>query len=308
MQRLENNDQHLFLIDLDLPRPGFRRFISCWLGKWDRTVFLVDPGPPATYPQLRRALMNKGIRDIDAVFLTHIHLDHAGCIGLLLKDYPRSMVICHPKSFRHLTEPTRLWEESKKILGALADDYGEVTPAPESSLVFTETFELKDRRIHILDTPGHASHHLCFQIGDSLFAGELAGVTYQLGRAKYLRPATPPGGKIELLRDSLNKAADFGITDICFGHYGRWKISRNFWQDAQAQIELWLATVKKHCRKEEPIDEKEVFNDLLMNDPLFCAFSELPDDIQRRERFFVYNSIRGMEGYIKSKEAPRLAK
>lgn len=302
MHYFENNDPHLFLVDLDLARPGFRRFISCWLYRRDSTVFLVDPGPPATYPHLRRVLLRQGIQNIDAVLLTHIHLDHAGCSGLLLRDYPQARVICHPKSFRHLIEPTKLWEESKKILGSLADHYGEITPVPESSLIFRETFKVKDLEIQIIDSPGHAPHHLCFQFSNILFAGELAGVTYPISQAAYLRPATPPGGRIDLLRDSIKKVAGLDAADICFSHYGRRKNSRNFWHSVQAQIELWLAAVDKHCPKEEPVTEKVVFDDLLKNDPLFSAFTELPHDIQDRERFFVYNSIRGMERYIKEKK------
>jgi glyoxylase-like metal-dependent hydrolase (beta-lactamase superfamily II) len=291
-------DKNLFLIDLDLPREGFRRFISTWLYRQGETTILVDPGPRSTYPVLREELQNMGVTGIDAVLLTHIHIDHAGGAGLLLQDYPRTKVICHPKSFRHLADPSRLWEESRKILGSLAVDYGRIEPVSADVLTFRETVAVKDMTIEAIDTPGHAPHHLCFRIGNILFAGELPGVTYPHPEVSYFRPATPPGGRIGLLRQSIEKVSKLHAADICFGHYGCRENRRDIWSNALAQLDLWLAAVEKHGIADGKSGDEAVFEDLLNNDPLFRSFSELPLDIQTRERFFVGNSIRGMGRYI----------
>jgi glyoxylase-like metal-dependent hydrolase (beta-lactamase superfamily II) len=291
-------DKNLFLIDLDLPREGFRRFISAWLYRQGETTILVDPGPRSTYPVLREELQKMGVNGIDAVLLTHIHIDHAGGAGLLLQDYPRAKVICHPKSFRHLADPSRLWEESQKILGSLAVDYGRIEPVPADVLMFQKTLAIKDMAIQALDTPGHAPHHLCFQIGDILFAGELPGVTYPHPEVNYSRPATLPGGRIDLLRQSIEQAAGLNAAYICYGHYGLRKNCAAIWSAALTQLDLWLTAIQKHELAQGKKAEEAVFAWLLDNDPLFCGFSALPPDIQTRERFFVGNSIRGMGRYL----------
>lgn len=298
MKTSSTADKNLSLIDLDLVREGFRKFISSWIYRQGETTILVDPGPRSTYPLLRNKLKTMGITGIDAVLLTHIHLDHAGSAGLLLQDYPQAKVICHPKSFRHLIDPSRLWEDSRKILGSLADAYGEMEPAPEGALIFQETVIIKDMEIAVLDTPGHAPHHLCFQAGKILFAGELLGVTYQLPRSSYFRPATPVGGRIDMLRTSIEKASTMTAADICFGHYGCRENHRDIWSNALTQLDCWLAIVEKHGLADGKSGEEAVFEDLLKSDPLFRSFVELPRDIQTRERFFVYNSIRGMGRYL----------
>jgi glyoxylase-like metal-dependent hydrolase (beta-lactamase superfamily II) len=291
-------DKNLFLIDLDLPREGFHHFITSWIYRQGETVILVDPGPRNAYPLLRQNLADIGIKSIDAILLTHIHIDHAGGTGLLSKDYPQAKVICHPKSFRHLIDPSRLWEESQRILGSLADDYGEIEPVSESALVFQETIIIKDMEIHVLDTPGHAPHHLCFQTDKFLFAGEVAGVTFPLPHATYVRPATPPGGRIGLLKTSIERAAKLRAARICFGHYGCRENDADLWSNALAQLDHWLMTVEKHALSDGVTREEEIFDDLVRNDPGFSTFPELPPDIQTRERFFVYNSIRGMSRYL----------
>ena len=291
-------DKNLILIDLDLFREGFQRFISSWVYRQGRTTILVDPGPRSTYPTLRRTLAQIGVGAIDAVLLTHIHIDHAGGCGLLLKDHPQAKVICHPRSFRHLIDPARLWSDSRKVLGTLAEEYGAIEPISESVLTFDQTVQVNDLEVCAIDTPGHAPHHLCFCVGKYLFTGEVAGVTYPLASKTYFRPATPAGGRIDLLQDSQKKAAGLSAEYICFGHYGLTKNSAHFWSEAAAQLALWLATVKKHITSSGEIDEQNVFLDLLHNDPLFCAFTDLPRRIQTREQFFVVNSIRGMAGYL----------
>jgi glyoxylase-like metal-dependent hydrolase (beta-lactamase superfamily II) len=295
-------DRNLFLIDLDLPRDGFRQFISAWLYRQGEATILVDPGPRSTYPALRKELQNMGIQRIDAVLLTHIHIDHAGSAGLALLDYPQAKVICHPKSFRHLSDPSRLWEESQKILGFLAADYGQIEAVPAKVLMFEETIVLKDMLIEAMDTPGHAPHHLCFKISDILFTGELLGITCPHPELNYSRPATPLGGRIGLLQKSIKQTAEVNAAYLCYGHYGLRENCTAIWSSALTQIGLWLTAAQEHGLAQGEPAEEEVFAWLVDKDPLFGGFYALPPDIQVRERFFVGNSIRGMGKYLQEQK------
>ena len=111
---------NIFLVDLDLPPPGFYRFISSWIVKEGDRAIIIDPGPTATIATLLNALREIGIKGIDYIFVTHIHLDHAGGCGDLINNYPDPLIVCHPQAVDHLSNPERLWQGSVNVLGDLA--------------------------------------------------------------------------------------------------------------------------------------------------------------------------------------------
>jgi len=296
--------ENLYLIDLDQPLRGFRKFISAWLYTPDDLTIIVDPGPRSTIPLLLAALKKREVKKIDYILLTHIHIDHAGGTGLLLKRYPQAQVICHPQAIRHMIAPGRLWESSRKILGDVAEAYGEIVPVPEKSIGYQEYIKAGKITIVAIPTPGHAPHHLCYQTGEILFAGEVAGVTYPLEEDKdiYLRLATPPVFNYEVYRSSLDKAAALPVSRICFGHYGSREDVKNIFAAAFAQLDNWLAVIERHLRVEDEPCEERIFTELLKNDQGLAHYGDLPDDIQARERYFSLNSIRGIRGYLEERK------
>ncbi|MFH2100128.1 MAG: MBL fold metallo-hydrolase, partial [Pseudomonadota bacterium] len=112
----------LFSIPLDQDFPGFTGFIHAWLYT-NGPVFLVDPGPTATIGRLAKALEALSARP-DFILLTHVHLDHSGGVGNLLRLLGPIPVIAHPKAAPHLANPSRLWEGSVETLGDMARAYG----------------------------------------------------------------------------------------------------------------------------------------------------------------------------------------
>jgi len=279
----------LFLIDLDLPREGFRNFISAWLYIEEGTVLLVDCGPSATYEKLRASLRTLSIEKLDALLLTHIHLDHAGAAGLVVKDFS-PCVICHPKGIPHLVAPKKLEQAAQKVLGDLACAYGPVSPVFPHMLTFQAEMNIGGIYIRALDTPGHAPHHLCFLVNDLLFAGEMCGVSYPI-EGGYLRPATPPPFRYEEYRSSLSRVSDTPARLICLGHYGCYPEPKAMLKAALRQLDLWVETIRKDGGKG---DWQSYFDALIIRDPLLSRFSALPPDIQKRELFFIANSIKGI--------------
>jgi glyoxylase-like metal-dependent hydrolase (beta-lactamase superfamily II) len=293
--------ENLTIVDLDQPLEGFYNFLNSWVYKKDGLTIAVDPGPRSTIPVLVEALKQLNVEKLDYILLTHIHIDHAGGTGLLVEHFPDVKVICHPKGIRHMVDPSKLWEGSRKFLGKVADVYGEIAAIPEKNIGYQNPIESGGVVINIFETPGHAPSHLCYQLGNLLFLGEVAGINYPLDQGLYLRIATPPPFIYETYRNSLEKVASLNVSHVCFGHYGYRQDVRNVFDTALNQLDNWLATTEKHLRAgSDPFDER-VYEDLLKNDRGLSPYHTLPEDVQSREKIFSVNSIKGMKDYLENK-------
>lgn len=291
----------LYLVDLDQSLEGFRNFISSWVLKRQGTTIVVDPGPRATIPVLVEALKKLDVKKIDYILLTHIHIDHAGGTGLLMKDYPDAQVICHDKGIKHMVEPAKLWAGSLKVLGKVAEAYGEIAAIPKDNIQYQQSVQAGPLEFEVLETPGHAVHHISFKLDDLLFAGEVAGVSYPFDDGLYIRLATPPVFIYEVFKSSIEKVAALNVSHFCFGHYGYRRDVKAICDTALNQLDNWMAVVEKHHRAgTEPFAEA-VFDEVLKNDRGLSLFSKLPVDVQQREKYFCFNSFKGMREYFKEK-------
>ncbi|MBU3914037.1 MBL fold metallo-hydrolase [bacterium] len=289
---------NIYCIDLDQKMTGFRSFINSWVYKTNELVFLVDPGPKHTIEVLIEALKKIGIQKIDYILLTHIHIDHAGAAGRLSREYPEAVVICHPKGIEHMINPEKLWKGSLKVLGEIAESYGEIIPVDPEKIIFKESIETSSGIINAVETPGHAIHHLSFHFNEYLFAGEVAGVHYRQPGFTYTRPATPPQFKLEISIDSLDKAIRLGPEIIFFGHYGFRTDAMDAMKEARSQLLLWVEVVKDQMSRGEDTIDQRIVNELLERDLAFSNLKLLDEDIQQRENYFVGNSINGIKEYV----------
>lgn len=289
---------NLYLVDLPQNVRGFRRFIGSWVLKEDDNALLVDVGPANTIPLLDGALRELGIRRVEYVLLTHIHLDHAGGIGHLVELHPEVKVVVHERGAKHLMNPEKLWAASRRVLGELALVYGEIKPVPRRNL-HTGKIEFGGFDVEILATPGHAPHHQSYAVGDYLFTGDSAGVFIE-GEKPYLRPATPPRFIKELYVDSLEKMLRLGRKRICFAHFGMHDNSREILRKHRNQIELWVEVMRDAMETagsmEEAVDA--AWRELLENDELLSAYPALERDVQERERRNARTSLIGIYRYL----------
>ena len=159
---------------------------------------IIDPGPTSTLPTLRQRLREHGldVADLDAILLTHIHLDHGGASGSLVREKPSLPIYVHQNGAPHMADPskliasaTRLWGEKLEFL------FGAMLPVPQQNLRILaggETLEFGSRKIEVVYTPGHASHHVSYfdQLDGVAFVGDTTGVRIDDG--SYILPATPP--------------------------------------------------------------------------------------------------------------------
>ncbi|MCP4676878.1 MAG: MBL fold metallo-hydrolase [Deltaproteobacteria bacterium] len=298
-------DAILDLIDLDQKKVGYREFLSCWVYRRDNLTFLVDPGPTSTISHLVDTLGELEVEKVDYILLTHIHLDHGGGVSELLKTFPDARVFCHDIGVRHIVDPSKLWKGSVQVLGETAKMYGEPGPIPAENMVDAE--QLKAYGIQVIDTPGHAPHHVSFLVGDILFAGEAIGTRVELASGRpYLRPATPPKFILDGALASLDKllALDPEPELVAFAHYGLTRDTFTWCRRARKQLVVWNETLRGLLKESEDNPEERFFSRLQEIDPLYGRgrFQELPADIAARERDFLANTMDGMRGYIKSSE------
>lgn len=301
-----NNLHQVYLDQQNLT--GFSNFINAWIYADAHKAFVVDPGPLSTIPVLLDALERHGIRRLDYILLTHIHIDHAGGTGELVRHFPHTRVICHPAGIKHMRKPQSLWEGSLKVLGKVASEYGEIIPVLAENISFEPT--LDDLGIKVLQTPGHAPHHLSFMFDDLLIAGEVAGVCCETPAGVYMRPATPPRFDLDIALDSLHKVKHQQPSKIIFAHSTLQDNAMHWLRQAEQQLHLWVRGVAG-LQEKAIYSESEALNDamytwLLQHDSLFALIQTMPEEIHQREKYFLSNSIKGMSEYVSATDKTRL--
>jgi len=216
---------------IDLNFLGSEEVIASFLLLGDDSAALVETGSTTCLESLKKGLEKHGVEnaDVSEVFLTHIHLDHAGASGYIAELLPNATFYVHEVGCPHMADPSKLIKSATRIYGDRMDElWGEIRPVPEERLVKLsgdgEGIEAAGGIFTAHDTPGHAYHHLAFHEPESgaLFAGDVAGI--RLPGRSYVRPPTPPPevdmeawkGSIEAMRRIAPKT----ISPTHFGTYG----------------------------------------------------------------------------------------
>lgn len=188
-------------IDTDYVRPLLDA--SHLMVRGGRAAF-VDTGTTHSVPNLLHALQAKDLdpADVDYVFLTHVHLDHAGGAGELMKHLPNAKALVHPRGAAHLANPDKLIAGTKLVYGEkkFAQLYGEIPPIAAQRIVEVQDnarFNLDGSELLCIHTPGHALHHYCILDRDSrsVFTGDSFGISYRIfdtGKGAFIFPATTP--------------------------------------------------------------------------------------------------------------------
>jgi hydroxyacylglutathione hydrolase len=170
----------------------------------DGRAAVVDTGCNDSVPRILAALDARGVvpDQVDWVLLTHVHLDHAGGAGLLMRQLPQARLAVHPRGARHMADPARLMEGTIAVYGEAQarEIYGDVLPIPVERIVEVgegAVLRLAEREFRVLDTPGHARHHVCYVDGRTghAFTGDTFGLSYReldQGDRQFVFPSTTP--------------------------------------------------------------------------------------------------------------------
>lgn len=275
---------------LDTNWLGRPRSIAAVLLESEGHTAIIDPGPASALPHLRELLAARELKvaNLNAILLTHIHLDHAGATGALVKENPKLQVYVHKIGMLHMADPSKLLASADRLWpGQLPYLFGETLPVPFGNLKMLkggETLSLGARTLDVLYTPGHASHHVSyFDPSDgTIYVGDTTG--FHIEGEPYAVPlAPPPDIDLEIWNASLDAilsrhpqrlfVTHYGYSNDPAAHVAQYRENLHRWADLTEEImrsgldeksalEKFVATVSVEIAQRLPAAEAEhyIFN------------------------------------------------
>ena len=228
---------------------------------------LIETGPESTFENLKAGIEKTGfqVEDIKHVLLTHIHFDHAGAAWKFAEL--GSKIYVHPVGFPHLAAPEKLWNSALQIYG---DDmerlWGKMNPIPESMLQAVDNNQILsfgNTLIQALHTPGHASHHIAWKMGDLIFTGDVAGVKIEDGPV--VPPCPPPDINIDAWKSSLVTLKKANPRSLYLTHFGVINDVNLHLDSLSSILDDWANWIKPYYQTQR--DQKEVI-------PIFMEYTQ----------------------------------
>ena len=236
---------------LDLLHLGRERVIGVYLLETDDGLALFDCGPSTCVPALKDRLREHGLElgDVRHLLLSHIHLDHAGAAGILVREHPALQVHVSPIGAPHLVDPSRLERSARRLYGDEFDTlWGELAPVPQENV-----HETADRVLGLecFPSPGHASHHVCYLDADrTLWAGDAAGVRVQPSRF-VLPPTPPPEFELDTWERTLDEIEARRPERLALIHFGVADDPAEHLAELRRRLRSWTERVGEGASDEE---------------------------------------------------------
>jgi len=237
-------------IDADYVQPetaGFHMMIEN-----GRAAFF-DTGTSLSLPNAVAALKERGLSadDVEFVIPTHVHLDHAGGAGAMMRAFPNARLIIHPRGARHMIDPGKLWQGTVAVYGEERAGllYGEVVPVPEDRIIVAEDnteIDFQGRTLLFIDTPGHARHHFCVIDRErrAVFAGDMLGISYRVfdsDRGPFVFPSTTPVQfEPEPFHESLRRIESLDLQYAYLAHFGRIELGPEIFEALHKRIDRFV--------------------------------------------------------------------
>lgn len=218
----------------------------------------VDCGTSHSVPRLLAAVAQAGLQpaDIDWLILTHVHLDHAGGAGALMRELPNARLVVHPRGAAHMIDPARLVAGATAVYGEaeIARSYGQILPVPAARVVVAEEghrVSLAGRELLCVDTPGHARHHHCIwdAASRSWFTGDTFGLSYREldsdAGAFIIPTSSPVQFEPDALHASIERLMARAPVAMYLTHYGRVENPARLAAELHAQIDAMVAIARR---------------------------------------------------------------
>jgi glyoxylase-like metal-dependent hydrolase (beta-lactamase superfamily II) len=235
---------------IDLHFGGAERAIGVYLVETDDGPALFDCGPTSTLPALEEGLAGHGLalQDIRHLLLSHIHLDHAGAAGPIVRRHPALTVWVSPIGAPHLVDPARLERSARRLYGDFFDTlWGELAPVPEENVRLAEGAVLG---WEAFPTPGHASHHVAYFRDGTLLAGDAAGV--RMPGASYVLPVSPPPDvDVEAWHATADAIRSREPERLALIHFGVHEDPTAHLDRMELELDRWAARVRGGMAQDE---------------------------------------------------------
>ncbi len=249
------------VIDTHYVRP---MLAGAWLVEHGGRAAFVETNTSLAVPHLLAALEARGLgrESVDWVFVTHVHLDHAGGAGALLRELPSARLVLHPSGAKHMIDPAKLIAGATAVYGPerMAALYGAILPAPAERVIAAEdgqTFDLAGRPLVALHTPGHAWHHIAVHdpATAGVFTGDVFGLAYPaLGTPSgpFLFPTTAPSQlSPEAMLASIQRIVELAPERLYLTHYGELAWDPRLAEDLRSLLADWTEHAVGAAREHE---------------------------------------------------------
>jgi glyoxylase-like metal-dependent hydrolase (beta-lactamase superfamily II) len=278
---------------IDLRHQGAERVIGSYLVETEDGPALFDCGPTTCIGTLEEKLAARGLelRELRHLLLSHIHLDHAGAAGVLVREHPGLQVHVSEIGAPHLVDPRRLEASARRLYGDAFDElWGELAPVPKQNVCIAG-----DRVVGLecFPTPGHASHHVCYLDGDgTLYAGDACGVRIQPGRL-VMPPTPPPEVDVDAWNRSLDEIERRRPKRLALIHFGIGEDVGRHLADLRARLAAWAALIEAGATEEAFVE---------------AVIEELgADDESQREAYErampLWQSYAGLKRYVEKRDS-----
>ncbi len=207
---------------IDAPLSGISRVLGTYLVEGEKTA-VIDPGPTTQTKGVLDALQAHDVKELDAVLLSHIHLDHGGGSWKMVETYPGSFVYCHPKGAAHMVDPSKLKAGAERLFGDRVLEYGGIKGVPSHRVMESsdgEVIDLGGIVLQVIWTPGHSSHSQSYWEPDSrtVFVGDAGG--HVMGEGGPVAPVSPPPHNPVKAVESIDRILGLRPETLCIAHFG----------------------------------------------------------------------------------------
>jgi glyoxylase-like metal-dependent hydrolase (beta-lactamase superfamily II) len=238
------------LSPIDLRHGGAERTVGCYLLETDAGLALFDCGPASCLEALKAGLAERGheLGDVRHLLLSHIHLDHAGAAGSIVREHPELTVWVSEVGAPHLVDPSRLERSARRLYGDAFDGlWGELAPVPEANVRVAEG---RPAGLEVFPAPGHAPHHVCYFDGTTVYAGDAAGVRIQPS-LPVLPPTPPPDLDVEAWYRTLEQIERRAPERLALIHFGVAADVGRHLAELRERLDAWASRVEAGASEQE---------------------------------------------------------
>ena len=265
-------NEGIIALDTQMMRP---LMVSSHLILQNGKAAFVDVGASPSIPNLLKGLSEHSLSkaDVEYVIVTHIHLDHAGGVGVLMNQLPKAKLVVHPRGSRHMIDPSKLIAGATAVYGPeeMSKTYGEILPVLEDRVIVAEDgfqLDFDGRILEFWDTPGHARHHLCIidHLTSSIFTGDSFGLSYRefdYNDQVFILPTTSPVQfDPDEMKATIWRIAKFQPEAVYLTHFGRLDYRESLAEDLLRMVDAHVEIGQRAAKLEKTVKLEQIKRDL----------------------------------------------